>query len=64
MPVVFTEAMDVLPELHVPPEAPSTNTVLPATHTVDEPDIVPADGVVITVMGQVAMAVPHAPATV
>ena len=64
MPVAFTEATDGLPELHVPPEAPSTSNVLPATQTVDEPDIVPAEGVVRTVIGQVVLAVPHAPVTV
>ncbi len=49
----------VLLLLQVPPETPSTSVVVTPGQTVVEPEMLPADGVVFTVMDCVAVAVPQ-----
>lgn len=62
-PVVLTEAIEVFPELQVPPVTGSVNVVELPLHTVEAPDIVPADAVLVTVIGEVATPVPQVPVT-
>ena len=49
-PAEPTVAIPVLPLLHVPPEVPSDKVMFAPVPTVVKPDIVPADGIVLTVM--------------
>ena len=63
-PPVETEATAVLELLQEPPEVPSVSVVEPPTQTVSEPEIVPAEGDVITVTSNVATAVPQEETTV
>jgi hypothetical protein len=63
-PAEFTEAMPVLLLLHVPPPTDAVSVADAASHTVPAPDIEPADGRGLTVMSDVATAVPHPSVTV
>jgi hypothetical protein len=64
VPVAFTEAIEAAVLLHTPPVAASVSVVVAPEQTVDEPVIVPAAGIGLTVTAWVALAVPHAVVTV
>jgi hypothetical protein len=62
--VLLIVATAVLLLLHEPPDTELLNEVVPATHTVDVPEIVPASGVAFTVTTVVADTLPHSFVTV
>lgn len=63
VPELFTEAMEALLVLHVPPLVVSTKTVLKPAQTDEAPVILPAEGAALTVIDLVATAVPQIPVT-
>lgn len=62
-PPVLTVAVP-LPLLHVPPETVEESVIAPHVHTVDGPEMVPAEGVVFTVTRWVATLLPQVLLTV
>ena len=59
IPELFTGAIAALLLVHAPPETVSVKVLVPPTHIVVEPPIVPAFAVGLTVTGNVAFTVPQ-----
>ena len=63
IPDVFTVAIVMLLLLQVPPVTVGVNAVAEPEHTVDAPEMVPADGAPKTVTVTLAALLPHTPVT-
>ena len=63
-PVELMLATKLLLLPHTPPLTPSVRVVVAPVHTVDEPDMVPAVTIALTVTGSVALVVPQLLVTV
>ena len=63
IPEVFTVAIEDVPVLHTPPLTDSVKVLVAPAHMLEEPVIDPATGVRLTVIADVAVAVPQPLAT-